>query len=207
MWSFQWFCQSLSCSWQHTGFTFTRYRECFSVHFSQMHRIFTSTYRKKCFFPFPFPQVRYFSLGEKREKECGWVVLFSLGCRYSSPKAWTTNGSISLLSPVFSCELLWVEPVSGYVFSLYLWPLWFLYSFAGLHTTLTNSLIFLPEFLLLSGYICPRYVNAHLLSFTADTCHPLDFRLVVFPVTSNLWPVVENLRESKIVPRCWLVWL
>ena len=142
-------------------------------------------------FPSPFPLYILVFRGEKWERMWGVVLLFH-SYRYSSPKTWSPNGSMLLLSPVFSCELLWVLWNRIWVFPLYPWPLWFLYSFVDLRTT------FLPEFSLLSGFICLRCVNAHVLSFIADIHLSLDFRLVVSPVTSNLWLIVENSWECKL---------
>ena len=199
MWSFQHFYPLLSYSSEVSihFFIFTRYREWFSDTFPHMQRIFTHTCRENCFLP-PFLST-YLSLGEKRERECGEWYCFSIATGTALPRneaQMVLCHSCHQCSFVSSCEFCGVEYEC--VFPLYLWPLWFLYSFVDLHTT------FLPEFLLLSGLICPRYVNAHLLSFTADTCLSLDFRLVVFPVTSNLWSIVKT-HKSADCPH-WLVW-
>ena len=106
---------------------------------------------------------------------------------------------------VSSFEVCGLESMSVSVF-LYLWLPGFLYLFAGPCTTFSNSLIFLPDvFLLLCGYTYLRYVNTYVFSFIADTCVSLDFRLVVCPVTSNLWSVVEYL-ESTHHPSMWVAW-
>lgn len=63
-------------------------------------------------------------LGEKRVKEWRNRHCLSQSSCYASPKAWTTNGSISLLSPIFlvsSCDICEAEPMRACVFFLYLW--------------------------------------------------------------------------------------
>lgn len=100
---------------------------------------------------------------------------------------------------VSPCEVCGVEPFNRCVFSLYLWPLRFLYPLTGRHTTFTNSWPFWPKFLLLSSCICLKYINAHVLSFiSAGRCLSLDFRLVILPVTFHLWSVLENLWQCSL---------
>ena len=179
-------------------FIFTRYREWFSVTFSHMQRIFTRTCRTKCFLP-PFLST-YLSLGEKNERECGEWYCFSIATGTPLPRheaQMVLGCSCHQCSLVSSCEFCGIE--SECVFPLYPWPLWFLYSFVDLRTT------FLPEFSLLSGFICPRCVNAHVSSFIADTRLSLDFRLVVFSCDFQLMINCRKLMRVQIVPVCWLV--
>lgn len=108
-------------------------------------------------------------------------------------------------------EVCGVEPMNRYVFSLYMWPLGFLYSSAATHyiyqLTFTNSLPFLPKFLLLSSCTCLRDVSAPYLSFIfAGTCLYLDFRLVLLPVTFQPGSVLEHLWQCRLVQFVgWLV--
>lgn len=149
-------------------------------------------------FPSPFPLYIFVSRGEKGERMWGVVLLFH-SYRYSSPKIWSTNGSMSLLSPVFFCELLWV-----------LWSrIWVCISLISVASVVSVFFCWLTHYIFTWILTTvwphfPRCVNTHVFSFTADTCLSLDFRLVVFPVTSNLWWIVKTCK-SEDCPS-WLVW-
>lgn len=107
MWSFQHFYPLLSCSSEVSIhlFIFTRYREWFSVTFPDMQRIFTHTCKENCFLP-PF-LCTCLSLGKKRERECGEWYCFSIATGTPLPRH-EAQMVLSLLSPVFFCELLWL---------------------------------------------------------------------------------------------------
>ena len=129
------------------------------------------------------------------------VVLLFHSYRYSSPKTWSTNGSRLLVSPVFSCELLWVLwnriwvcisliSVASVVSIFFCWPTHYIFTWI-----LTTVWLYLPQ-------VC----KCSCLVFHCRHLSVLGFQVSCFSCDFQLMINCRKLMRVQIVPVCWLVW-